>query len=340
LVGGVGGALYNDVCPEDQVVIGYTGLTGIDIVPNFLQSLATVYGKPMVSSTPPYVITIASGPTLPRRGLMGTMPWTTTCPANQVVVGFDSKADNYFKELSIICAPLTVTVSGVPATYQVSVGATTTLPPAGGPGGSDMPTVLCPPGQVVRGNPLRAGQWIDAFSTACATPTLAYPLGARCVTSNDCDQGICTAGRCAALSCVGHAGCTCGVFESVEYAFCATPGNHTDAATACTALGMRLARVDSDAENGWVRSTATQHGLLDLLLGGDSLATPMEWRWPDGTLFWQGDVGGTAPIGSYSHWQSSQPNSSPACAFVNGDAWWVSTSCNTNNTFPYACKDY
>ena len=41
-VGGPGGALYADICPDDEVVIGYAGFAGFDGSATYLQRLAVL----------------------------------------------------------------------------------------------------------------------------------------------------------------------------------------------------------------------------------------------------------------------------------------------------------
>lgn len=44
--------------------------------------------------------------------------------------------------------------------------------------------------------------------------------------------------------------------------------------------------------------------------GGSDAATEGQWRWHDGTQFWQGAVGGSAVGDAYTNWNSGEPNNS------------------------------
>jgi hypothetical protein len=56
------------------------------------------------------------------------------------------------------------------------MGASVTLPAAGGDGGMPFEQA-CPAGQLARGEALRSGEWIDAFGLVCGTPVLAPDAG-------------------------------------------------------------------------------------------------------------------------------------------------------------------
>jgi hypothetical protein len=334
-IGGPGGHLHPDTCGENDVVIGYAGRTNTMTPPNlFLQSLGTLCGKPALAGSGPYQVTITSSQSLPMRGQEGDLAWQTTCPPNQVVVGLDSKAGAYFMQLALVCAPLTV--GGGPGAYALSIGASTTLPAVGGPTGTVSPPTRCPAGQIAQGNPLHDGVWIDSFSLSCATPSLAYSVGDPCKSAGGCVTGVCTAGTCRPSTCAPAAGCTCAVFEGTDYAFCKTAATRTNAEASCVSMGMRLVRIDSGTEDGWLRSTGTGRGLGDFQIGADSLAVTNEWRWLDGTLFWTGGASGTAAPGAYAGWHSFQPVTSPACVNASVPDGWVPGTCAIPTA--YACK--
>ncbi len=256
------------------------------------------------------------------------------CPSDQVVVGFDGNSNGYFSQLALICAPLAVTIGT--GAYALQIGATTELPPVGG-AGTPAPTTHCPAGQIARGDPLRSGQWVDAFSLACATPRLTYSLGTPCSTGSDCATGVCAA-TCAASTCTPPSGCACERFEGRDYVFCKGPITYAAAQTACVGAGMNLTRVDTAPEEGWLRATGNLHGLADAWIGGDSLVNANEWRWVDGTLFWTGGPTGSAPTGVYTNWSpnTGEPRVSPGCAYLIGYGRWGAQLSTAQ--IDYACK--
>jgi hypothetical protein len=108
---------------------------------------------------------------------------------------------------------------------------------------------------------------------------------------------------------------------------------------ACQNNGMSLVTVDDATENAWFAGEAQARGLFAgraplVFLGGTDLAVSGEWRWPDGTLFWN-----AGPVaGQYSNW-SSPPGSSGLsnCIGMQPDATWIARACNSSNV-TYACE--
>jgi hypothetical protein len=95
------------------------------------------------------------------------------CPTNQVVVGMNGRSGSYLDQVAFVCAPLSMT-SG-PMGYSVSIGATTVLTAAGGPGGSVFQDP-CPAGQIARGsNSSVFSGVIDRMGLVCGTPSLSGP---------------------------------------------------------------------------------------------------------------------------------------------------------------------
>ena len=67
---------------------------------------------------------------------------------------------------------MSVTISGTPPNDSLSLGAMTTLPGLGGPGGNPFAPLHCPAGQVAMGDEGRAAITINAFGLLCETPLL------------------------------------------------------------------------------------------------------------------------------------------------------------------------
>jgi hypothetical protein len=176
-----GGMNYTDLCATDDsgvagggVVIGFKGTvdapgTGI----TYLRSLAVVCGILGVTGSGPVEVTIAPGAQGPVRGnFPGAVSQDGMCPPNQVVVGFDSRAAMYVDQLTFRCAPLTISLG--PQGYALSVGTSQPVSAVGGSGGNLQGLINCADGAVVVGSVLRAGDAIDSFGVACASPTLVF----------------------------------------------------------------------------------------------------------------------------------------------------------------------
>ncbi len=140
--------------------------------------------------------------------------------------------------------------------------------------------------------------------------------------------------------CVPDAACSCGTLAAHHYRFCSTPMWYSNAIADCQQQGMTVAMVDDAAENAWLASEILSRGLLVtndsrvVLLGGDRLAVSTEWRWLDGTLFW--NDGAVAEV--YSNWASA-PNKGGTsdCLGMKWDGLWVQRACNSGDAF-YVCE--
>lgn len=83
---------------------------------------------------------------------------------------------------------------------------------------------------------------------------------------------------------------------------------YEDAATACTALGGQLARIDDQAEHDFAWAQARPNPMW---LAGEDDAEEGVWRWPDdGTVFWRGLQAGAPTPGVYTNWGPIEPNNS------------------------------
>jgi Lectin C-type domain len=134
-------------------------------------------------------------------------------------------------------------------------------------------------------------------------------------------------------TCVPDATCACEELGGHEYRFCSVLTTRTEGLAACQAAGMSLIRVDTAEENAWLLQQFIDHGMFVgaggpvVFLGGRDTQVAGEWRWEDGTLFWNG-----APVGTiYTNWSTPPKNSQGDCVGMSGDGKWVSRSCNTGN---------
>jgi len=142
--------------------------------------------------------------------------------------------------------------------------------------------------------------------------------------------------------CEPTADCTCSEHEGRSYRVCALVGTSGDAQASCQAEGMTLARIDSQAENDFfLAATEALRPLAPggfILLGASDEAVEGEWRWHDGTQFWQGAANGLPVDGLYSNWATASPstNGVKACAGMLSDGTWQDRSCTA--VVPFVCE--
>jgi hypothetical protein len=128
-----------------------------------------------------------------------------------------------------------------------------------------------------------------------------------------------------------EANCSCGKLEAAEYWFCPTFRGFTDAEAKCTAQGMHLPKVESQAEDAWLYLTATAKALGEYYLGATDSAVPDTWMWLAGGQLWQGLADGT-PTG-YVHWNTMEPNASGDCVVVQNGGAWDDRTCGDERKF-------
>ncbi len=144
----------------------------------------------------------------------------------------------------------------------------------------------------------------------------------------------------ASAACVPNAVCSCDSYQGRNYRFCNEVLFREDALADCQTHGMTLVRVDDEAENTWLTAAAIAAGMLTptgssvVFLGGNQLAVNGEWRWPDGTLFWNGG----AVAGIYANWESPPRNGGVAdCTALRGTGFWLARACNAGDA-RYICE--
>jgi hypothetical protein len=162
LHGGADGVDFLDVCPMDQVVIGYRGTIDQEV----LTTVQTLCGSLAAVAPRPYRVEVTAAPALPRHGGASGTAWETTCPSHQVVIGATGRSGLLVDGIRLQCAPL-AEVGGM-----LSAGAITTQSYVGGTGGSAF-SVPCAAGQVARGTDGRTDStYVNAFGLVCGTPAL------------------------------------------------------------------------------------------------------------------------------------------------------------------------
>jgi hypothetical protein len=192
-VGGSLGSAFEDPCPTGQVMIGYEASLTYNFYDQLLRGYRTICGRVEVSETA--VVTITAGDVVPAvaRGNyeFGVLPTRITCPANQVVVGFDGSEANesdsaasaslFLSRLTLRCAPLTARGT-MEAGFVAEVGAA--MPgPTLGTRGSRIASNECASGVAV-GSYGNNGEVIDRLGLLCGNVALtvittAPPAGTR-----------------------------------------------------------------------------------------------------------------------------------------------------------------
>jgi len=105
---------------------------------------------------------------------------------------------------------------------------------------------------------------------------------------------------------------------------------------------MHLVRIDSKAEGDFLIQEGTPRMVFSsdgfALIGASDQALAGEWRWVDGTLFWQGGSAGAAVGGLYANWFAASPSASGAkqCAGTLISGSWQDRSCTALE--PFICE--
>jgi hypothetical protein len=335
---------HSDICPNDQVLVGFRFFLGTRTGYEFFQRAQAICGSFSLKGPAPYTVEIDDGPMLRLRGggFADDEKLERVCPKNQVVIGYSGYAHSKGAQATQLrCAPLTI--DGTSEDYSVSVSDEVTELDWAGPttSGTAVPVTDCPAGQVARGATMRVDSAISRLGISCASPTLAFPDGAACSDASTCASVRCERGYCRTSICDAPSGCTCAAFDVKPFAFCSTPVSYFTGQRTCEQTAMGLANVESEAENGWVRSTATLTGLGSALLGGNDIGIEGHWVWPDSaaTQFWQGAaaVSGGMPVsGRFNAWGTAEPNASSTdidCVASTIDDRWVAQNCDAPAQF-------
>jgi hypothetical protein len=183
-----------------------------------------------------------------------------------------------------------------------------------------------------------------ASGSAGAPPTIGGDDsgGAPGIAGTPGDGGSPSGGAPNGGECQTTVDCTCATFEAKSYWFCATAAMVDAASQQCGTQGMTLVRIDSQGENDFIQSTASTLGMLPasgfVQIGANDIATDGEWRWRDGTPFWQGDANGAAVGGLYANWLDSSPTNSGIknCSGMTETGEWQDRSCTAVS--PYVCE--
>jgi hypothetical protein len=146
---------------------------------------------------------------------------------------------------------------------------------------------------------------------------------------------------------IGLSGCT-GVVTSLAprhgYMLCSAAKDSARAKMICQNQGMRLAWLESAAENSAIAAKLVKLAPdTDILFGATDAAREGYWFWDGsgGFQFWLGDdMSGKAVDGAYNGWIEGAPNdaNNEDCAIINSTSGgWGDRSCAL--PFAFLCED-
>lgn len=178
-----------------------------------------------------------------------------------------------------------------------------------------------------------------------ALAALTAPLAAACSIRLDPTRVI--QGQDAGRDPDAGASRPCSALESAgsRYWICARPVlSYAEARAACQALSAELVNVSSPEENSRIVQWASELETETNLWIGATRDDAHVWRWPDGSVFWQGLIDGAAPPSVYSNWQMGEPNNASTvaeeaercAALALFDSGWRDRACSIE--LSYVCE--
>lgn len=175
---GTNGDLYEESCPDGQVLIGFHGSIDAPGGDQYLRGAQGICGTLAVSESAPYVVTVSEAGTLPVHGLEAPQAQMAVCPPNQVMTGFAGRSGLWMDSVDVRCAPLTIL--GQSPTFLLVVGTPSKAGTIGGTGGSPFDPLECAAGDVAVGQlirPIYSGDVLGTFGVQCATLVLDVEPG-------------------------------------------------------------------------------------------------------------------------------------------------------------------
>ncbi|HVY31856.1 MAG TPA: lectin-like protein [Polyangiaceae bacterium] len=118
--------------------------------------------------------------------------------------------------------------------------------------------------------------------------------------------------------------------------------DYSHAQEACAGQGMRLAWLESSAENSEVSTKVNSVSKdAEVYIGANDIANEGKWYWDGGAQFWDGNNYGKPVNGMYSNWAYATPNNgmyNEDCAVLSaGTATWGDRTCSIK--FAYLCEE-
>jgi hypothetical protein len=126
------------------------------------------------------------------------------------------------------------------------------------------------------------------------------------------------------------------------YMLCSATKDYEHAAAACAAQNMRLAWLESAAENSAIsKKVAALSNDAEVTFGATDAVEEGEWCWDDGAQFWAGNETGQPVDGSFNAWLDGTPNDenqNEDCAvLLSASAAWGDRSCDAK--YAYLCEE-
>ena len=126
------------------------------------------------------------------------------------------------------------------------------------------------------------------------------------------------------------------------YMLCTGTKDYAHAQAACAAQNMRLAWLETAAENSAVAKTvAALSKDAEVSFGATDIAKEGEWFWDAGAQFWSGDQTGAPVGGLFNAWLDGTPNNEnndEDCAvLMSATATWGDRPCSAK--YAYLCEE-
>jgi hypothetical protein len=126
------------------------------------------------------------------------------------------------------------------------------------------------------------------------------------------------------------------------YMLCTGTRTYADAQEACAAQNMRLAWLETAAENTEVSKKVAALSMdAEVGIGATDAAKEDEWFWDGGRQFWHGNENGQPVSGLYNAWTEGTPNDENTgedCAvLLSASATWGDRSCTAK--YAYLCEE-
>lgn len=103
------------------------------------------------------------------------------------------------------------------------------------------------------------------------------------------------------------------------------------AETLCSSLDGSLVKIDDEE---YVSPIAieinTQLGIGNMWMGANDIELEGSWRWPDGTVFWEGGPGGMPADDAFVPWAANEPSVGERCGFAAWSSEWGNVHCNVS----------
>lgn len=126
------------------------------------------------------------------------------------------------------------------------------------------------------------------------------------------------------------------------YMLCNGTKDYQHAGAACAAQNMRLAWLETAAENAAVsKKVAALSNDAEVTFGATDAAKEDEWYWDGGVQFWKGNENGQPVGGLFNAWTDGTPNDenqNEDCAvLMSAMAVWGDRSCDAK--YAYLCEE-